>query len=182
MSKRKRILIIIASTVGGLLMVLLTLGWLLGPKIKDLAVQQINANLTVPVQVGDIDFSLLRKFPYASVNFQEVNTKGKKTAGYQEPLLVAKNVFLLFSWWDVFSDDVRLKSISIEHASCNLFVDKNGVENFDIFKKSENKNSTFNLQLQEIILKETSIRYHTITTARDYSFFAENMNLPGPKL
>ena len=179
MSKRKRILIIIASTVGGLLMVLLTLGWLLGPKIKDLAVQQINANLTVPVQVGDIDFSLLRKFPYASVNFQEVNTKGKKTAGYQEPLLVAKNVFLLFSWWDVFSDDVRLKSISIEHASCNLFVDKNGVENFDIFKKSENKNSTFNLQLQEIILKETSIRYHTITTARDYSFFAENMNWSG---
>ena len=124
MSKRKRILIIIASTIGGLLMVLLAIGWFLGPKIKEMAVAQINANLTVPVQVGDIDFSLLRKFPYASVNFQEVNTKGKKTDGNQEPLLVAKNVFLLFSWWDVFSEDVRLKSISIENASVCLFTQK----------------------------------------------------------
>ncbi|MBK7964978.1 MAG: hypothetical protein IPK10_06630 [Bacteroidetes bacterium] len=179
MSKRKRIFIIIASTIGGLVMVLTALGWYFGPKIKGLAVEQINANLTVPVQVGEIDFSFLKKFPYASVNFQDVSTKGKKTVGTQEPLLVAKNVFLLFSWWDVFSDDIRLKSISIEYATCNLFVDRNGTENYDIFKKSENKNSTFNLQLQEIILKETGVRYHTIQTLRDYSFFAEMMNWKG---
>lgn len=179
MSKGKRIFIIIASTVGGLLLIFTALGWYFGPKIKEIAVEQINANLTVPVQVGEIDFSFLQKFPYASVNFQEVSTQGKKIFGNQEPLLVAKNVFLLFSWWDVFSDDIRLKSISIENATCNLFVDKNGVENYDIFKKSENKNSTFNLQLQEIVLKQTGVRYHAIQLLRDYSFFAEDMNWKG---
>lgn len=179
MNKRKRIFIIIASTLGGLFFILVALGWYFGPKIKELAVEQINANLAVPVQVGEIDFSFLQKFPYASVNFQDVSTQGKKTLGRQEPLLVANNVFLLFSWWDVFSDNIRLKSISIENATCNLFVDKNGNENYDIFKESENKNSTFNLQLQEIVLKQTGVRYHAIQSLRDYSFFAEDMNWSG---
>ena len=157
MNRRKRIFIGIVATIGGLLLIFTTLGWYFGPKIKEIAIQQINENLTVPVQVGEIDFSFLKKFPYASVNFQDVSTQGKKALGKQEPLLVAKNVFLLFSWWDVFSDEIRLKSISIENATCNLFVDKKGVENYDIFKKSENKNSSFNLQLQEIVLKETGV-------------------------
>jgi hypothetical protein len=178
-SKGKRIFIIIASTIVGLLLIFTALGWYFGPKIKEIAVEQINANLTVPVQVGEIDFSFLKKFPYASVNFKDVRTQGKKTSGTQEPLLVAENVFLLFSWWDVFSDEIRLKSISIENATCNLFVDKNGVENYDIFKKSESRESTFNLQLQEIVLKETGVRYHTLQSPRDFSFFAEDMTWAG---
>lgn len=179
MSKTKKILLLILSIIGGLVLMLVVLGWYFGPKIKDLAVEQINAHLTVPVAVGDIDFSFIRKFPAASVNFKEITTKGKKTEGLQEPLFTAKDVYLLFSWWDVFSDDLKLKSISIEQASCQLYVDKNGVENFDIFKKATGKGSSFNLSLEEIILKETAVRYHSINSRRDYSFFAESMQWKG---
>jgi len=178
-SKSKKILLYIISGLLAFLLLLAILGWIFGPRIKEMAVQQINNYLNVPVQVGEIDFSFLKKFPYASVNFKDVNTPGLKTSGNRDPLFKADDVFMLFSWWDVFSDDLRVKTISIENARCNLFVDKNGVENFDIFKKSSGSSNSFNLDLEQIVLKRTAVRYHSINVKHDFSFYADDMNWKG---
>lgn len=150
-----------------------------GPKIKEMAVQQINSYLTVPVNVQGIDFSLLRKFPYASVDFAEVSTDGAKTTFRQEPLLVARHVYLQFSWWDIFSDRLRVKKISVEDATCALLVDENKQRNFDIFKKNTSEENGFKLELEEILLKNTGIRYYSHSGKSDYSFRAADMKLKG---
>ena len=148
--------------------------WLLGPRIKDIAVQQINAYLTVPVSVDEIDFSLIRKFPYASVDFSGVRTKGAPVAGTRGQLLDARHIFLQFSIWDVFSDDVNLKKITIQDAVCNLYVDAKGKENYDIFRKGSGS-STFSLGLDEIVLHETTVHYRSISGDRDYALHAKEM-------
>ncbi len=152
--------------------------WLLGPRIKELAVQQINTYLVVPVSVDDISFSLLRKFPYASVDFSGVRTKGAPVAGTREQLLDARHVFLQFSIWDVFSDDVKLKKIAVEDAICNLYVDAGGKENYDIFRKGSSK-SSFSLGLEEIILHETTVHYRSVSGKRDYALHAKEMKWGG---
>ncbi|MBL7923239.1 MAG: hypothetical protein JNL88_03485 [Bacteroidia bacterium] len=179
MSRPRKIILIIFLSCLVLLALLSALAWWLGPRIKEVAVQQINQNLTVPVSVEEIDFSLLRKFPYASVDFRNVQTRGRSTEGTTEPLLVAGHVYLLFNWWEVFGDELRLKSISIEKADCNLFVDRRGVENYDIFRKREAGGNAFSLELQEILLRETALRYHNIRAGRDYAFRAGSMKCLG---
>lgn len=140
--------------------------------------QQINTYLVVPVSVDEIDFSLLRKFPYASVDFSGVRTKGAPVTGTREQLLDARHLFLQFSIWDVFSDDVKLKKIAIEDAICNLYVDAKGKENYDIFRKGSGK-SSFSLGLDEIILHETTVHYRSVAGKRDYALHAREMKWGG---
>jgi hypothetical protein len=178
-NRPKKILLIVLASIAGFLLLISVLAWLLGPKMKELAVKQINNYLTVPVSVKTIDFSLLRKFPYATVDLSDVSTKGSKITGYADPLLEAKHIYFQFSWFDVFKENIRLKRISIEEAVCVLIVDKNGKNNYSIFKEQKGDNRAFNLELEEIVLKNTSIRYLNQPGAKDYSFRAEDMNLKG---
>lgn len=179
MIRIKKIILVILLALAGFILLVSVLAWLLGPKMKELAVKQINNYLTVPVSVKTIDFSLLRKFPYATVDLSDVSTKGSKITGYSDPLLEAKHIYFQFSWFDVFKENIRLKRISIEEAVCVLIVDKNGKNNYSIFKEQKGDNRAFNLELEEIVLKNTGIRYLNQPGAKDYSFRAEDMKLKG---
>ncbi len=139
----------------------------------------MNAYLSVPVSVGEIDFSLFRKFPYATVDLAEVKTKGSHSSGRQDPLLLASHIFFQFSWWDIFGDHIRLKRISVEDAVCFMYTDETGNRNYDIFKKTQGSQNAFNLELDEIILKNTAFRYLDIQGGRDYSLRTEDMHLKG---
>lgn len=147
--------------------------------MKELAVTQINAYLTVPVQVKEIDFSLLRKFPYATVDLSDVSTKGALTKGCRDPLLEAGHIFFQFSWFDIFKDNVRLKRISVEDATCVLFVDEEGKRNYNIFKERKSTDSSSAIDLEEILLINTGIRYISRPGTRDFSFRALNMKWKG---
>lgn len=169
----------ILGAIPAALLLLATLAaWLLGPRIKELAVQQINTYLTVPVSVDEISFSLIRKFPYASVEFTGVRTKGAPVSGLRDPLLDAQQIYLQFSIWAVFSDDIRLKKITIEDAVCKLYVDSKGQENYDIFRKGSG-NSSFSLELEEIVLHETTVQYYHVSAKRDYALHAKEMKWKG---
>lgn len=176
--KKKRWLLILLGIPVILLLLAVAAAWWLGPRIKELAVQQINTYLTVPVSVESIDFSLLRKFPSASVDFAGVKTKGAAVSGSGNLLLDARHIYLHFNFWDVFSDEVRLRKITIEDAVCRLYVDRSGRENYDIFRKGSGQ-SSFSLELDEILLHETTVHYVSVPGRRDYALHAKDMQWNG---
>ncbi len=166
-------------TVGSLVLLLSLLAWLLGPKMKELAVKQINEYLLVPVSVNEIHFSFFRKFPYATVDFSGVRTAGSKVTGTRDPLLDAKHIFFQFSWFDLFKDDVRIKGMIIEDASCLIFTDKNGRNNYNIFKDRGSENVQSRIALESILLKNTGVRYLSVPGGKDISLLASDLNLKG---
>lgn len=163
--------------LGGLL--LAGLGWWFAPKMKDLAVDKINTYLAVPVSVDDIDFSLLRKFPYASIRFQRVRAMGSKTGDGTQNLLDAQDVFLIFSWWDILKEAPRLRSITVEGATICFIVDKNGAVNYDIFKKDRTSGGDFTLEMEEIRLEDCHVRYFNRQSLRDYAFHTKQLTATG---
>lgn len=177
-NKKKRWLLLLLGIPSAVLLMAVIAAWLLGPRIKELAVRQINTYLTVPVSVDEISFSLIRKFPYASVDFSGVKTKGAPLAGVRDPLLDARHIYLQFSIWAVFSDDIRLKKITIEDAVFKLYVDEKGRENYDIFRKGSG-GSAFSLELDEIVLHETTVQYVNRIAKRDYALHAKEMMWKG---
>ena len=102
-------------------------------KIKSSVIYNINESLTTPVAVGEINFSLIRHFPYAALQFKDVGTQGSGTD--KRFLLKAEKINLLFNFFSLFSEKFLLKKVVIENAELNLLTDKQGINNFNIFKK-----------------------------------------------
>jgi hypothetical protein len=104
--------------------------------IKGRIVSAINEQLSVPVQVkGNINFSLIRHFPNASLSFNEVVIDDKLRK--KEKLLKVREFSLLFSVMDLLQSKVNISKVFIENGSLNIFIDKNGRQNFDILKPSK---------------------------------------------
>lgn len=141
----------------------------LGPRIKGLVIEQMNARLNAPVQVEDINFSLIRKFPSASIDFKGVRIKGAKTLDGNQDLLQAEHLFFMFSWFDLFGDEIHLKKIELHDAFLNIYTDKNSLNNFDIFKNDPSNKSKLNLKLESVLFDNVETTYISIPAKRNYN-------------
>ena len=88
------------------LFVLLLLGSAIGvgiahiyqDEIEQLAVQNINEQLQTPIQVDDIEYSLIKKFPYASVELKNLMALD---AFQEDTLLKVEKLFLKLNALDL---------------------------------------------------------------------------------
>ncbi|CAN5536388.1 AsmA-like C-terminal region-containing protein [soil metagenome] len=179
MSRYRKPLLITAAILGGLLLLGIITSLILGPRIKGIAIQQINNQLKTPAQVEDISFSIFRKFPYASIDFNSIKIQGSKVNGYREPLLEARHVYLMFNLFNIFSDDLKLKKIGIDDASAHLFIDADGKVNYDIFKSNTTSNKAFNLELEKVELTHVEMTYYSKPSGRDYVVSTKSAALEG---
>lgn len=169
MSRFKKPILIIFITIASIMLLAIITSLVFGPKIKGLVIDQMNARLAAPVQVEDINFSLLRKFPLASIDFKGVKIKGAKTFDGNQDLLQAEHLFFMFSWFDLFSDEIHLKKIEVQDAFLNIYTDKNALNNFDIFKKDSSKKSKLNLKLESVLFDNVETTYISIPGKRNYN-------------
>lgn len=178
MSSWRKPLLITALVLLALVLLFSVLSWWLAPRFKDIAVREINAYLKVPVKVDDISFSLFRKFPYASVDFSGVGTKGQPTEGGRDSLLSARHIFLQFSLAALFSSETHIKRITIEDAVCILRTDRHGTGNFDIFRKRSGSGSS-DLRLEEVELRHVTLVYRNLSSDKDFSFLINRFTVSG---
>ena len=103
-------------------------------EIKQQIAKQVNHYLAVPVDVKEIDFTVWRTFPLASVDFKEVTIydglKKDKTAYF----LKAKDLYFSFNVLDVINKNYKLRSFSIENGEINLIYDERGNGNYKFWK------------------------------------------------
>jgi hypothetical protein len=177
--KFRKIVLITLSIIVGLVATAIIAARILEPAIKKAVVEQINQQLSVPISVGEIEFSLIKKFPFASLEFQDVVTAGSKLDGVTENLLEAKKLFLLFNIFDAFSDDLKLKQINIESAKLNMYSRHDGRDNFSIFKDKSNDTSHFNVQLEAVKLIDVNFHLVQLEGTREYKINTKELLLKG---
>ena len=81
MKRLKKVLLIITGSVVLLFMLAWVAAWFFEDDVKSLIVKNINSSLTTPVTVKDVQFSFIRKFPSATLEFTDVVMDG---AGFKE--------------------------------------------------------------------------------------------------
>ena len=147
-----KILKFLVVTIAVLFMALVLLSYVFEDKIKTLTVQALNKSLKSEIKVGTISFSVVRNFPYASVVFNDITCKGSNTEMFDgQKLFNAKKVTLLFSLINLFSSSYSIKKIIVADGSLNLLNDKNGLNNYDIFKSNESAGTvSFEIEKAEI--------------------------------
>jgi hypothetical protein len=127
--------------------------------IKDAAVAKINTYLKTEVKVGHISFSVFEHFPYASVKFPDLQIK-EGIEGSSKNLVTAKEISLLFNIWDLYYKNYTIKKLYIENAQVDIYIDAKGNDNFHFWKETKSTGKDdFRLNVEEIILKNVSIRF-----------------------
>ncbi|MCK9205530.1 MAG: hypothetical protein M0P66_00320, partial [Salinivirgaceae bacterium] len=111
-------------------------------KVVQLMVEQINQSVEGPVFIDNIEFSLLRKFPLATLQFHNVTIKSAKEfhqtdfSGYQaDTLLYIKELYLAFNLTRLMHHEMELTKAYIDNGFINVLVDKSGKANYSVLKE-----------------------------------------------
>jgi hypothetical protein len=168
----------------GFLLIAIVSGFLLQnyfkEKIKELFISEINKQLITEVRVDKVKFSIIKDFPYASVRFYNVGLKEAIKRKSNKDLLTADVISLRFSIMDIFSDQFRVNSLMISKATANLVEYPDGSDNYHFWKSTAKKSGgKFEIDLEKVLLLETSISYSNTANQQAYSVFTPESSLSG---
>ncbi|MDT8308775.1 MAG: hypothetical protein RQ866_04540, partial [Bacteroidales bacterium] len=163
----KKGLVILAIIITVVFLLLFITAWVMESKVKKIVVNELNKTLITKVDVEDINLSLIRKFPYASLQFKNITVAS--AFNNDTNLLEANHLFLKFSIFDVIRGKYVTKKVDVENAK--LYVKRNhqGNNNYDIWKSSGMNDTTdFYFDIKQVFLKNIAIVY--LDEPTDFSF------------
>ena len=151
------------------LAVLFSVSLIMQDKAVDIILKSLNRNFLTKIEAGSYRFSLIKKFPLATMELKNVivfsspdfNTKSF-TGINTDTLLSAKSAFIDFKIIDVLKGDYTFKSISVKSGRLNLFTDEEGRDNYDVSKGNGSKDGPGNttLNLNRINLSDIEVVYN----------------------
>ncbi len=153
--------------------------------VKRIIINELNKRLNTEIAVQDIEndiqFSIFRKFPYASVSFSNVKVMDAiKTQKPKGVLLEASSLSLQFSILDMLFGRYKIKKIEAEEGNINIKIYKNRSDNYHFWKPSADTSaSDFALDLQKIVLDDMGLSYVDYGRKQDYKVFSRNVVLKG---
>ncbi len=173
-----------------IIMLIVTAGFIIAYFYEDdvnaFFVQEIDKQLSTKIDVKKINFSVLNKFPNASVEFADVvafstnrfNKKEFKTHNV-DTLFSAENFFFEFNIIDLLNKKYNIHKIYIKNAKVNLVVDSKGNDNYHFLKSSKKLDSDFNLRLKEIELSNVRIIYNNRLQQTLFQTYTDNLFIKG---
>ncbi|MCB0381772.1 MAG: AsmA family protein [Psychroserpens sp.] len=164
----KKALKIIGITLLIIFFLLLAIPFAFQSQIKDMVKRFINENVNAQVEFSDVSLSLIRSFPQAHVEVENlVITNFKPFEG--ETLATAKNIAFTMSVNELFktsSDEpIIVNSININEALLTLKTDALGNTNYDIAKEKENasektkSSNNFSFDIEDYNINNSAITY-----------------------
>ncbi|HNZ43845.1 MAG TPA: AsmA-like C-terminal region-containing protein [Bacteroidales bacterium] len=153
--------------------------------VKRIIITELNKRLNTEIVVqdveNDIQFSIFRKFPYASVSFSNVKVMDAiKTQKPKGILLEASSLSLQFSILDILFGRYKIKKIEAEEGNVSIKIYKNRSDNYHFWKPSADTSaSDFALDLQKIALDDMGLSYVDYGRKQDYKVFARDVILKG---
>ena len=170
----KKALKIIGITLLIIFFLLLAIPFAFQSQIKDMVKRFINENVNAKVEFSDVSLSLIRSFPQAHVEVEDlVITNFKPFEG--ETFVTAKNIAFTMSVNELFKtsseEPIVVNSITIDEALLTLKTDALGNNNYDITKEKENtstktgeNSSSFSFDIEDYNINNSAITYIDATS------------------
>ncbi|MFO8054403.1 MAG: AsmA-like C-terminal region-containing protein, partial [Bacteroidales bacterium] len=110
------------------------------------------SNYIIPDVYTDIDFTLIRTFPYASVVFK--NTRIEDTLQQDSFLLQAERIYFKFNVISLLRDDYKLTNLELSNGKLNLLMDEHGNTNYEIIRSSaDTTKQQLRFEMEKILLR-----------------------------
>ncbi len=165
-----------------LIIVVILAGIFISITYEDTAIKYLkkylDKHLITEITVDKINFSLLKNFPNASVEFKNIlakstlNFSAKDFSGEKtDPLLIANSIFFEFKLLKLLSGKYILKNIHIKNGKLLALTDKSGKCNYNIWIQGDKKSSSsFYIDMQSLTF--TDLEFEIINLKDSYSLTA----------
>ncbi|MDD5571417.1 MAG: AsmA-like C-terminal region-containing protein [Bacteroidales bacterium] len=148
--------------------------------IKILAIRELNKQLTTEITVKNVELSVLKTFPFASIVFEDVTAKDATKQINKGDLLKAKKIFLLFNVYDIFYGKYKIKKVIINDGLINLNVYEDDSDNYHFWKTApDTVKTSFSFQLQKVMFNNVDFKYTNEEVNYNFSFNAKRATLKG---
>lgn len=158
--------IIIVLLIGTTLIII---NYLYKEKIIQYAVEQINKQLIVPIQVQKIDLNIWKSFPNASIELDNVIIKssisennGTNGINKGDTLLKAEMIYLLLNPLKLLFGTYKINQLSVNNGFIKLYIDEAEKSNFQILKnQGQSKNpANQDLNFNNVLFKNIDFEYY----------------------
>ena len=178
----KKIVKVILFCFIGILVIVISGGLIISTfyeeEVKALVIKKINESTDGEVSFSDVTFSVLKRFPNASIQFVDLKIKGSAKFKWNEfsskqsrELLYARNLFLLFNISDIFTKKYNITGIYAYKGRLNLLYSKSGMGNYEIWSEEGNNSSDFTIDLSKIFAKDFDFQYFDIVIFFYFKYF-----------
>lgn len=163
-------------------------------KIVGIVLNTISESVQVPIEIEDLSFTLIKRFPYATFEFSGVRIGAEEhsdsVSHYQnnEDILNIKHVFVSVKSIPLIKGIYEIVKVEIDGASLNYKVDSLGFSNIDFIKeltKNTPESDTIAastlpvLNLKKIKLKNTAIFFADDTAQIAADLFFPSLEIAG---
>ncbi|MDB0027067.1 hypothetical protein N9D80_00760 [Flavobacteriales bacterium] len=129
--------------------------------IENAVLEKIQANITVPLQVENVEFTIYDNFPSASVKFSNLLVSENLDFG-EDTLLYAKTAYIDISLSEVLVNNFSITKIIISNGNLNITFNEENKPNYLIEKANSNKESK--VKIEEIVLLNSEILVENLST------------------
>ena len=128
----------------------------------------LNEHLLTEIIVNDIDFSMIKKFPYATVEFSNVVIKSRVGLDYssckkgdEDTLMNASKIYFQFGLLGLMKNEYHLKKIHLIEGKINILTDRSGRVNYSIWKSlgKEKSKEDYHVEFQNVMLSSFDLYY-----------------------
>ncbi len=175
----KVLLKVIAIAVIGFFALAATISMFYSKEIKQLIIGELNKHLATEIKVKEFNFSVIRHFPFASIDMDDVLIYDVTDSKKKDTLIYANRLALLFNITGIFNKDVTVRKIIFDKGNLNIRIDTAGKGNYKFWKTTDDTTSGGVIDLQRIILKDVAISYFDEKNHQDYNAFTKNAQLSG---
>jgi len=162
----KSIVIGIAIGLSILLSFAISISIIYEDEVSQYLIEELNEYLLSEIEVGDVNFTMIKKFPKASLEFKDVVAYTKP--GYlkniktynTDTLFYAKSIYVQLNLLDIIFKEYNIKSLHFNQGKINLFIDRFGDQNYIFWDKPTKKESSdFNLDLNHVKITNTDLLF-----------------------
>lgn len=174
----------IAITFAIIISILVGMGWYISSfyedEVKNYILTEINNNLNTKVDIEEINFSVFKKFPYASLEFKNVRADEVTAKKKKGDLFKVKSIYFQFNIFDIIQKNYIIKQIAVEDGFVNLKIDPHGNDNFHIWKKdTTNTENPFKIELTKLVFENISLSTVNNFKKIDFLILVDQLNLSG---
>ncbi|MBN1387985.1 MAG: hypothetical protein JW965_06025 [Bacteroidales bacterium] len=148
------------------ILILYILSLIFEREISGLFVKELNKNLNTTIQISELNFSLLRRFPRASIELNDIyikspDTEGENSSyGYPDTLLFAGKMVLTLKITELIQKNYSIDRIDIDRGKINICKGSTGKLNTSVLKTATRADtSAINLNINNININNSSFSY-----------------------
>jgi hypothetical protein len=150
--------------------------------------KNLNEHLLTEIIIDRIDFSMIKKFPYATVEFSNVLIKSRSGLDYtgtarafEDTLMSASKIYFQFGLFGLIHNEFRLKKIHMVGGKINILTDSSGRNNYSIWKSTgkEKEGNRYDIDFNNVTLSDFDVHYLNVQNAVILHSFINKMAFSG---